>query len=149
MKEIILERVNERDVPTFIRLENSVTDAKTYPWVMTEQKAKDKLKNEIIYFIKKENINVGTIRCILKSSEHMYLNGLVVDPKFQGQGIATTALEILLANELKDFKRVDLVVHPHNAKAIMVYLKLGFIIESWKDNYFEDGEPRITLSRIS
>ena len=69
----------------------------------------------------------------------------MVIPEFQGQGVAREVLTRLL-KELKDVKRVDLVTHPDNQKALQLYQSLGFIVESRKENYFGDGEPRLILA---
>ena len=50
--------------------------------------------------------------------------------------------------EFRDVKRIDLVTHPDNIKAIALYQSLGFAIESRKENYYGDGEPRIVMARI-
>jgi ribosomal protein S18 acetylase RimI-like enzyme len=74
------------------------------------------------------------------------LSGLAIDPRFQNQGIACQALAFV-SNDLKGIKRIDLVVHPRNNAAVRLYLSFGFIIESWKDNHFGDGEPRIVMAK--
>ncbi len=33
---------------------------------------------------------------------------------------------------------MDIVTHPKNTPALKLYLKYGFKIESWKDNYYGD-----------
>lgn len=48
-----------------------------------------------------------------------------------------------ILDDLEDVKRIDLVTRPQNSRAFMLYLLLGFAAESWKDNYFGDGEPRL------
>jgi len=65
-------------------------------------------------------------------------------PKFRNKGCATAALK-WISSKLKKFKRIDLLTHPHNTAAIRAYFKLGFVIDSWVDNPFGDGEPRIRM----
>jgi ribosomal protein S18 acetylase RimI-like enzyme len=50
-----------------------------------------------------------------------------------------------LLDEVGDKKPFELVTHPENTSAIITYLKSGFKIKAWKDNYFGDGQPRILL----
>jgi ribosomal-protein-alanine N-acetyltransferase len=52
---------------------------------------------------------------------------------------------IHVLNEIELVKRIDLVTHPDNTKAINLYESLGFKIESTIENYFGDGEPRIVM----
>ena len=79
---------------------------------------------------------------------NIYIGGLVVSPRFQGQGIAREAMIIVL-EKFKDVKRIDLVTHPDNIGAVNLYQSLGFIAESRKENYYGDGEPRIVMARIT
>ena len=80
----------------------------------------------------------------MKSLDHAYLSGLAIDPRFQGQGIGREASKLIL-NKLKDIKRINIITHPDNAVALKLYQSLGFIIESRKENYYSDGEPRLVL----
>lgn len=148
MQEIILQRARVGDVDAYLSIEKSVGagQAKTYSGVTTKREAEEELAKNIVYLIKKEEDVVGTIQYQLEGKDCAHITGFVVDPRFQEQGIGREALARVL-EELKEIKRIDLVTHPHNTPAIMLYLSFGFIIESWKDNYFGDGEPRIVLSR--
>ncbi len=71
----------------------------------------------------------------------------MVLPEHQGQGIAKIAMEYILS-EIGEAKRIDLVTHPENNKAVNLYASLGFAIESRKEDYFGDGEPRIVMVKI-
>lgn len=51
----------------------------------------------------------------------------------------------ILLDKLSKYSAIKLTVHPHNNKAIGLYLAMGFLIESWSDNHFGDGEPRLLL----
>ena len=144
-KEITLQKASIEDVDTFIALERSVAHLKTYSGIVEKQEALDEIKNNECFFIQRERVIVGSIEYRMKSSEHAYVSGLVIHPDFQGQGIARKAVNIIL-EKLNGVKRIDLVTHPENIKAIKLYLSLGFIIESQKENYFGDGEPRIVLA---
>ncbi|HQY51755.1 MAG TPA: GNAT family N-acetyltransferase [Ignavibacteria bacterium] len=58
-----------------------------------------------------------------------YINRLMIDRKFQGNGFGKQALSELL-NLLRDLKveSVDILHKPDNLKAIKVYESLGFIL---------------------
>lgn len=150
MQNIILTRITLKDIDAYVALEKSVSGAKTYSGVTTEKEAIEELgnKNTVAYFIKKDGEIVGSIEYEIKNKDEAYISGLVVSPRFQGQGFGYAALEQLMSGELRDIPRVDLVTHPRNSRAIRLYLSLGFVIESWKDNYYGDGEPRIVMARV-
>lgn len=71
------------------------------------------------------------------------LLAIVVIPEEQGKGYGKIMMKKLL--ELTKRNMVKLVTHPKNSSAILFYLKSGFEIYSWKDNYYGDGEPRLLL----
>jgi ribosomal protein S18 acetylase RimI-like enzyme len=75
-----------------------------------------------------------------------YLSNIAVDPDFRRRGIARAATVFLL-EEAKGCARIDLVTHPDNAAAIALYRSLGFEVESRKENYFGDGQPRVVMLR--
>ena len=66
---------------------------------------------------------------------------------FKAKGLRVEAMTLAL-EKFKDVKRIDLVTHPDNIRAINLYQSLGFITESRKENYYGDGEPRIVMARI-
>ena len=147
--QISLQRAITDDIDAYLAIEKSVGTghAKTYSGITSEQEARDEIEKSIVYLVKKDDLVVGSIQYKLEGKDRAHITGLVVDPRFQEQGIGREALARIL-DELKDTKRIDLVTHPYSTPAIILYLSSGFIIESWKDNYFGDGEPRIFLSRI-
>ena len=144
-QKISLVLATPEDVNQYLAIEKSVVGPKTYSGITGEDEAKEELKNNQVYFIKKDGKIVGTIQYEMKGQGHAYLSGLVICPRFQGQGIGREASKRIL-QKLKNMKRIDLVTHPRNTRALMLYLSLGFAIESWKDNYYGDGEPRLLLS---
>lgn len=145
MEEIIFQKATADDVDVFLELENKVAHVKMYSAILDKEEAEKEIEDNEVYFIKKGDTVVGWTEYKIKSPGHAYLGGLVIDPAYQNQGIARRAIEFLL-NKLKDIKRIDLVTHPHNSKIIRMCLSCGFVIEAWKDNYYDDGEPRLVLS---
>jgi ribosomal protein S18 acetylase RimI-like enzyme len=143
---ITFKKVTTDDVDEFLHIEKSTIDSKIYSRISDEQEAIEEIKNNEVYFIVKDGEIIGSLAYQIQGPGHAYLSGLVVLPEFQGQGIAREAVKFRL-DKLKDMKKIDFVTHPHNSKVIMLYLSLGFHIESWKDNYWGDDEPRIVLAR--
>jgi len=147
MTPVTLQRAGIKDVETFLAIEKSVAHLKTYAAITSKKEALAELEQGTVYFIKKHGIIVGSIGYRMKSKDHATLSGFVVNSQFQGQGIGRAAFAKIL-HKLNSVKKIDLVTHPHNTPAIMLYLSFGFMIEAWKDNYFGDGQPRIVLRRM-
>jgi ribosomal protein S18 acetylase RimI-like enzyme len=147
MNKIILKLATEKKISIFLALEKSVMGSKTYSGIDDEVEVKEEFKNNIVYLIQNGNETVGSIEYEMKSSEHAYISGLVVKPEFQGKGIGREALKQLL-EKIGGLKRIDLVTHPDNTSALKLYKSFGFVVESRKENYYGDGEPRFMLAKI-
>lgn len=93
-----------------------------------------------IYLAYEKNEVIGSFSFIEKNNE-VEIKQLMVLPRFQGKGYGEK-LVINLLNIVKG-KKVWLVTHPKNTPAIITYLKAGFVIHGWKDNYYGDGQPRL------
>lgn len=146
MPDITFRKATTKDIDKFIEIEKTAVGLKVYSGITNREEAKKEIENNEVYFILKDGEVIGSTEYRIKSPKHAYLGGLVVLPNFQGQGIAREAAKFRL-EKLKDMERIDLVTHPCNSKIITLYLSLGFYIESWKDNYYGDGEPRLILVR--
>jgi ribosomal protein S18 acetylase RimI-like enzyme len=144
MKGITLVRATIHDLDLFLDTEKSVRHLKTYSALTDEKEAREFFKTNTIYLIKKGGRVVGNISYELKGNRRAYISGLVVKPEFQGSGIGRAALKTVLG-KLKKMRQIDLVTHPKNTPALLLYLSFGFFIHAWKDNYFGDGEPRLFL----
>lgn len=141
---ISLKKATLEDIDKYLVIEKSVIGPRTYSGITDKDEAKEEFQNNQIYFIKKDGKIVGTIQYEIKSLDHAYLSGLAIDPRFQRQGIGRKAIKLIL-QELKDIKRISIITHPDNAVALKLYQSFGFIIESRKENYYGDGEPRLML----
>lgn len=141
---ILLKEASASDIPVLIELEKSVAGTNIYSSMLGESEWKEELQKGKVYLIEKNNSVIGNLSYERIGNDRVYISGLVISPAFQGQGIAREVLTNLL-EELKDVKRIDLVTHPDNHRALQLYQSLGFIIESTKENYYGDGEPRLVL----
>lgn len=65
-------------------------------------------------------------------------------PEYQKRGIGKMLMQKFL-KEIKN-KEARLITNPHNSPAVIFYLKQGFEISEWIDNYYE-GKPFILLKR--
>lgn len=139
----ILQSASEADIETLINLEKSVSGPKTYSANLEEDDWREELKNGEVFLIKSGDKVVGNLSYELKSPDHLYISGLVVSPEFQGKGLGRQVLQQVL-DKYPEIARVDLVTHPDNP-ALKLYESLGFIVESRKENYWGEGEPRLVL----
>lgn len=141
---INLQVASTLDIPKIIEIEQSVSGDKTYSAMLTEEEWQKEFKKVKIFLIKNKNDIVGEVSYEIKDPKHLYINGLVIKPEFQGKGFARKAMEKIM-EELKIYEKIDLVTHPENKRAIQLYKSLGFKIEKQIENYFGDGEPRVVM----
>jgi len=80
-----------------------------------------------------------------KKSGFIEVVGLAILPEYQNKGVGKKALEFVITQN--SGTELRLVTHPQNTGAIICYLKSGFVIDSWKENYFGDGKHRLLLIR--
>lgn len=103
------------------------------------------IRESTVFVIMISDTAIGTISYKNQADGAVLINGLTVMPEYRGKGIAKLAMNKLL-NEVGN-KNFELVVHPGNTPALLIYLRLGFSIIGWKENYFGDGEPRLYLQK--
>ena len=124
---ITYQKATLKDIPILLTLEKTAVGLKTYSTMLEEGEWVEAINNGPVYIIEKEGKSVGNMSYELKSKDNAYISGLLVIPEFQGQGIAKEAMKFML-NEIGKVKRIDLVTHPNNFKAIKLYKSLGFKI---------------------
>lgn len=138
-----LVRATIKDIQTLLEIEKATIGLKIYSGYFNEKEIKEWISGDIIYLIKNESTIVGSISYEINNENHAHISGLVIRPEFQKQGLVKQAMALLL-DELKIFKHLSLAVHPDN-HAVKLYESFGFVIESRKENYFGDGEPRLIM----
>lgn len=141
---VTLKPATLEDVDVLLALKQKMNGLKTYSVMTDPDDQRNELENTVTYLIERDGKVVGSISYEIKSENHAYLSDLVIDPEYQGQGLGREALTRVL-KELEHIERIDLVTHPENSAALHLYLSLGFQVESRKEDYYGDGEPRLTL----
>jgi ribosomal protein S18 acetylase RimI-like enzyme len=141
-----LKRAAIEDIDRFLDLEKLAAGTLIYSAMTDRKDALDEISKNTVYLIEKDGEIVGDISYEIRDGKTAYISGFMVDPRFQGQGVGRQAMAMIM-EELKGMEKIELVTHPRNTKALMLYLSLGFEIERWKDNYFGDGEPRVSLAK--
>jgi len=144
-QKINLRRATLEDIDKILELEKSLDGTKIYSALTDKTELTNEINKTFFYLIEKDGEIAGDIAYEIKNENHAYIDGIVVAPKFQRQGIARQTMEIIL-EKLKNIKTIDLVTHPENEIAIKLYESLGFKkIGDQIENYFEDNEPRILM----
>jgi [ribosomal protein S18]-alanine N-acetyltransferase len=142
--KIYLKRAGVEDILTLISIEEKVSGLKTYSNMVTEDEWKQSLAKSVVYLIFMGENVVGNISYEKKPDNVVYIDGFIVDPKYQKQGIGKETVRLIM-DELQSAKRIELATHPENASAIKIYSSFGFIMKEKIENYFGDGEPRIIM----
>lgn len=144
MEKIILQRATLlNDFKEVFLLEKN-TRSKTYMAATTKKDVIEYFKDSRIFLIKKDSETIGLTSFKKKPGSHAHINGLIIKPKFRGQGFSRQAM-LLLFKKMLGIKHISLEVHPQNVPALSLYLSLGFVIDFWVDNRFGDGEPRLIM----
>ena len=139
-----LKKASVFDIPVLLELEKGVAGTNIYSPMLSEDEWKEEMQRGDVYLIERDGVVMGNLSYERQGNDRVYISGLVISPAFQGQGIGREVLSNLLV-ELKDVRRIDLVAHPDNQTALNLYQSLGFVVESRKENYYGDGEPRLVL----
>lgn len=135
------------DIQTLLEIEKTAKGLRVYSGYFNKEEIDEWIKNESIYIIENNSVVVGSISYEVKDRDHVCISGLVIKPEFQRQRLARQAMELLL-DKLRGFKKLSLEVHPNN-HAAKLYKSFGFVVESRKENYFGDGEPRLIMVKTN
>lgn len=103
------------------------------------------LKGCEVYLVYEKNIPVGLF-AYKQNDDGVEVKQIIVLPEYQNRGFGKAIVKKLL--DLVKNNKVYLHTHPKNIAAIILYLKNGFVITSWKENCYGDGEPRLILQRV-
>jgi ribosomal protein S18 acetylase RimI-like enzyme len=144
-RHLIFQQAVAEDANIFAALE-SKSASRIYGPIGTIEDARREIRENVLYLIKKDAIVVGTAAYRVRADSSVYISSVSIDPAHRRQGIARAAMMHIL-EKTKDASRIDLVTHPENENALRLYMSLGFKIESRRENYFGDGEPRLVLAK--
>lgn len=147
MNELVLRRAGKKDIETLLFIERSLDNLNTYSPILTDEEMKESLEKGIKYIIEKHGEVIGSYSYEIKSKDNVNIGGPAILPEFQGQGIGKEITRRIL-EELKDYKRIDLEIHPDNLISLRLFKSFDFVVESRIENYFGDGEPRLILTKL-
>lgn len=104
------------------------------------------LTESSVYFIDLEGLHIGSIGFKALNEKTTQLEGLNIIPEKRKMGYAEDSVKLLMQLiKNKGFSEVVLLTHPKNVSALNLYLKLGFTVVGYFENYFGDGEPRLKM----
>lgn len=146
MDQIQFLHATAKHAETFIALQERSTDLKLYGPVGGLLEALREITENILYLLCLHGEFVGSAAYRVRPDGSIYISNVVVDPEHRRRGFARSGLSYILERN-KGARRVDLVTHPDNEHALLLYGSLGFTVESRRENYFGDGEPRLVLAR--
>lgn len=140
-------KANKRDLETLLQIEKEMTKTPLYHTLDKDEFEKYLLDSEVfLLYLNKQAVGYFSYK-IGGDKDMAEIDGIAILEKFRHQGLGTFVLKLLL-DKLKDFRTIKLVTHPHNSNSLRLYLKFGFIIKEWIDNYF-GNEPRLVLHKTS
>ena len=100
----------------------------------------DYLKNCNVYLVYSNETVIGLF-AFKDVDKKVEVKQIIVLSDYQHKGYGKEIIkEIFRINKNKS---IWLVTHPKNTSAIILYLKNGFEITGWKNNYYGDNQPRI------
>ncbi|OIP22792.1 hypothetical protein COX95_02375 [bacterium CG_4_10_14_0_2_um_filter_33_32] len=143
MNKIILRKAIKDEWVIISNFEKNAISKIFYPTVTKEEEIKKFLDENELFFIIFRDQKIGII-AYQERKDSFYICEFIIGLKFQGKGFGKQALEALI-KKAGNNKPATLVTHPENSSAISIYLKAEFKIKGWKDNYFNDGTPRLLL----
>jgi ribosomal protein S18 acetylase RimI-like enzyme len=109
------------------------------------QEVIDYIRDSEVYILRNNAVLVGYFVLKKESENTMELKSIAVSEEHQGKGYGLILMNKVL--ELTKGNRVHFVTHPKNTSGLFLYLKNGFEITGWIDDYLGDGEPRLRLEK--
>lgn len=143
---ITFEKATHKDWPIILELEKSELDNQIYKPITQIEELKKYFSKSVIYKVFVERQLAGYCAYEL-NNEVAEVTALLVLKQFRNKGLGELMLRKLL-QDLKSIHKIKVITSPENTTALRLYLKYGFIIAEWIDNYWQ-GEPRLVLHKIS
>ena len=135
-------KASETDWPVILDLEKSEIKNKIYKPIVDTKELKKYFSKSVIYKVAINNVLVGYCAYELKTNT-AEITALLVLKQFRNKGLGEKILKKIL-EDLREINELKVITSPKNTIALRLYLKYGFIISKWIDNYWQ-GEPRLIL----
>ena len=139
-------KATDNDWPILLELEKSEIGNTIYAPETDMNKFKKVFSKSVVYKVTVDGKLAGFCAYELKKDE-AEITGLLVLKEFRRKGVGELMIKKLV-NDLKTADKIKITTSPENIVALRLYLKYGFVIKGWKDNYWQ-GQPRLILYRIN
>ena len=137
-------RAGPEHAQAFFDLERLAGDPRTYGPLTDLTAALREIDENRLYLFRADGMIVASAAYRVRDDGSVHISSVTVHPEWRRRGIARAAMRFLL--DLNPHAaRIDLVTHPDNVAALALYRALGFAIEDRMEDYYGDGEPRLTL----
>jgi ribosomal protein S18 acetylase RimI-like enzyme len=143
MANIAHRAVTKKEWQIIYEIETKMASDPLYYTFTDKDQFNEFMKNSTVFLITYDGKPVGYCSYEMKIRDLAEINGMAILKPFRGRGLGNYAMNLLLEN-LKKVKRVMLVTHPENNISLRMYLKFGFVIKEWKENYI-NNQPRLVL----
>lgn len=129
-----------------ILLHMESVDSPINPVTTDPKEARKKIENSVVQMIVYKNRVIGIIAYEVRDVLNAHITEIAILPNFQGTGIGSAVLVMILELKQKGFKFIELKTHPSN-KARNLYERYGFKFVGRIENYKSSGTPRPVLRR--
>ena len=125
-----------------------LSSTKCFKALTLEPELVEYLSESQVFFIEVDGENVGTVGFKKASDEVAQIRGLNIHPAHRGHGYGKEVMTLILAEIAKQgYKTVKTLVHPESTPALITYLKSGFLVTGFSENYWGDGEARVEMGK--
>ncbi|NLC11802.1 MAG: ribosomal protein S18-alanine N-acetyltransferase [Firmicutes bacterium] len=146
VKEFVIDRVKERDLPQLMVIENSVFVSPWSIFTFLEELRHNRLAHYYCVRFQGQLVAYGGAWVVL---DEIHITTIAIHPCYQGQGIGSLLLKKFfeLARELKA-KEITLEVRETNMPARHLYEKFGFKVMGARKNYYGDESALIMTATL-
>ena len=146
---ILIVKAGEEDWPVIFKLEQTTIGDNIYQPVTDFDEFKEYFIGALMFLVVFKGKEIGYFGYKVDKNKAEVL-GLLVIEDFRKKGIGEMMLKKMLDDLkiIKTVKTINLITNPKNSTALCLYLKNGFVIEGWKDNYWQ-GQARVFLNKVN
>lgn len=143
---ITYKQANNDDLDTLFNIENSLSYNQIYAAITNKKEFEKYFTGHKMFLVIYKNNPIGYFAYKTIDKEISEITGFALVKEYQSKGIGTYMMDKIM-DDLINVKKIKIFTSPENIPALILYLKNGFVIKEWKDNYFQ-GQSRVILYKI-